>query len=306
MAADRCSGEAAAEGASGPDADAAYWRALRVLLGAEIGERAASELELDWLQSHHRLVVWKLASQQRCLAHALGGGGFSVAGVVGQLAHRHRRERVQRHRSVLSRIEDGTDPPSVGMVLCVAAVRCEDGALELTDGWRCLWAALDARSGRRSHALQLALGRHGLRCIRPYSAESAVFAFLVLTRCSERTAQDRLPALMSARSRRRRRTLTSCGKSGRGGSPSAQSSGSAGAGSPPREKAKAAAKEAAEEAEAEAEAAGAAKAAEAEAAEADAEAEEEAAAEAREEAAQLARGRAAAWMRRRCRCRRSS
>ena len=40
--------------------------------------------------------------------------------------------------------------------------------------------------------------------------------------------------------------------------------------------------------------------------EAEAEAEEEEAAEAREEAAQLARGRAAAWMRRRCRCRRSS
>lgn len=175
VAADRCSGEAAAEGASGPDADAAYWRALRALLGAEIGERAASELELDWLQSHHRLVVWKLASQQRCLAHALGGGGFSVAGLVGQLAHRHRRERVQRHRSVLSRIEDGTDPPSVGMVLCVAAVRCEDGALELTDGWRCLWAALDARSGKRSHALQLAREARtplysavfsGVRCLR--------------------------------------------------------------------------------------------------------------------------------------------
>ena len=85
----------------------------------------------------------------------------------------------------------------------------------LTDDTLAFLAAHEPRRGICLFAFQLAPERHVPRCTPLYPAVprctplySAVLLFVVFTRCSERAAQYRLPALMPAYSARRRTTPT--------------------------------------------------------------------------------------------------
>jgi len=127
-----------------PDDEQAYWDSLRARLARDIGREPADALDAAWLANHHRWIVWKLACQQRCFASALGAFGFGPAAVLRQLQSRYEREIVRKKVSVLQRIADAVDVAGTHMVLCVATVHSREGVVELTDGWRSVWATCDA------------------------------------------------------------------------------------------------------------------------------------------------------------------
>ena len=142
------------------------WRQQKAAL-----ERARSDgapLAVDgWVTAMHRSLVWKLACTERCFgahlsaeaslraeAHSASNSSpssrspsplalFSAEAVHRALLGRYEREMVCGARPVLRRIAEGSCPPAVHMVLCVASVDTGHHAVELTDGWYCIWAACD-------------------------------------------------------------------------------------------------------------------------------------------------------------------
>eukprot|EP00727_Mastigamoeba_balamuthi_P000368 m51a1_g10328 putative breast cancer type 2 susceptibility protein (1398) ;mRNA; f:80904-88227 len=115
-----------------------------------------------WVRNHYRWVLWKLAAYERRFPERLGGRCVTPDRVHAQLAHRYAREVAGAARSALRRVYEHDDAPGRLAVLCVASVRSES-ALELTDGWYSVEAALDAelaryvRSGRICEGTKLAV-----------------------------------------------------------------------------------------------------------------------------------------------------
>ena len=112
-----------------------------------------------WVRLQHRLIVWKLAGYQRRYGSDRMVAGaplpaqfstppsfvdlFSAAAVHRQLTRRYDYEMRQGAKPAVRRLLEGTLSSRAHMVLCVSAVDEARGALELTDGWYCVWASCD-------------------------------------------------------------------------------------------------------------------------------------------------------------------
>ncbi len=140
----------------------AWMRTQLIALGA-----AEELLSLDWVENHYALIVWKLASMERCFPDKLGGLYLSKDMVLKQLKYRYEREVNRAQRPILRRVTERDDSASRYMVLAVsrvidlgedrpevpdedeekaaAALLASFATIELTDGWYRVPAKLDAK-----------------------------------------------------------------------------------------------------------------------------------------------------------------
>ncbi|XP_051223046.1 protein BREAST CANCER SUSCEPTIBILITY 2 homolog B isoform X3 [Lolium perenne] len=145
----------------------------------------------EWVNNHHKWIVWKLASLERCYPTKAAGKFLTVANVFDELKYRYDREVNNGHRSAIKKILEGNALPSLMMVLCISAVyshpdvsksKGEAGRrdenensidnksllaakinapaqIELTDGWYALEASLDAALSEQLQKRKLFLGQ---------------------------------------------------------------------------------------------------------------------------------------------------
>ncbi|KAM0918866.1 hypothetical protein ACQ4PT_008593 [Festuca glaucescens] len=145
----------------------------------------------EWVNNHHKWIVWKLASLERCYPTKAAGKFLTVANVFDELKYRYDREVNNGHRSAIKKILEGNALPSLMMVLCISAVyshpdvnnsKGEAGRrdenennidnksllaakinapaqIELTDGWYALEASLDVALSEQLQKRKLFLGQ---------------------------------------------------------------------------------------------------------------------------------------------------
>eukprot|EP01119_Soliformovum_irregulare_P019187 TRINITY_DN6024_c0_g1_i4.p1 TRINITY_DN6024_c0_g1~~TRINITY_DN6024_c0_g1_i4.p1 ORF type:complete len:1593 (+),score=497.31 TRINITY_DN6024_c0_g1_i4:55-4833(+) len=117
----------------------------------------ASLLSENWVENHYRWIVWKLAAMERRFSKneswQTGERWLTPGTVMSQLKLRYERDINRAQRSILKKILEKDDFPNVHMILCVSALEIEgeNVKLELTDGWYCVKARLDANLEK--HAL---------------------------------------------------------------------------------------------------------------------------------------------------------
>ena len=129
-------------------------------------------VESAWTRNHYRWIVWKLAAQDRQkppVGGRVGGARLSFSNVLKQLQHRYEKELNLARRPALRMVLEGDAPYSRYMVLCVSAVRSVPASgsaesatvgahVELSDGWYCVDAALDAHLTQLLVANKIAVG----------------------------------------------------------------------------------------------------------------------------------------------------
>ncbi|KAK1661883.1 hypothetical protein QYE76_050042 [Lolium multiflorum] len=145
----------------------------------------------EWVNNHHKWIVWKLASLERCYPTKAAGKFLTVANVFDELKYRYDREVNNGHRSAIKKILEGNALPSLMMVLCISAVyshpdvnnsKGEAGRrdenensidnksllaakvnvpaqIELTDGWYALEASLDVALSEQLQKRKLFIGQ---------------------------------------------------------------------------------------------------------------------------------------------------
>ncbi|KAM0883363.1 hypothetical protein ACQ4PT_031677 [Festuca glaucescens] len=145
----------------------------------------------EWVNNHHKWIVWKLASLERCYPTKAAGKFLTVANVFDELKYRYDREVNNGHRSAIKKILEGNASPSLMMVLCISAVyshpdvnnsKGEAGRrdenensidnksllaakinapaqIELTDGWYALEASLDVALSEQLQKRKLFIGQ---------------------------------------------------------------------------------------------------------------------------------------------------
>ena len=75
-----------------------------------------------WLENHYRLIVWKLASIEKCFPQRFGGKYLTYQNVLSQIKLRYERDLNNPKRNILQLISEGDDTPACYMVLCVTRV----------------------------------------------------------------------------------------------------------------------------------------------------------------------------------------
>ncbi|XP_024515241.1 protein BREAST CANCER SUSCEPTIBILITY 2 homolog B-like [Selaginella moellendorffii] len=118
----------------------------------------------EWVENHYRWIVWKLASQQRSYPRK-ARGFLCLRNVLRELKYRYVKEIENGHRSVLRKICERDASAAHTMILCISAVRKtgeernESCLVEVTDGWYCLNAALDAPLSKQLKAGKVFVGQ---------------------------------------------------------------------------------------------------------------------------------------------------
>ncbi|KND03168.1 uncharacterized protein SPPG_02229 [Spizellomyces punctatus DAOM BR117] len=129
----------------------------------------------EWVQNHYRWIVWKLAAMVRSCPSLLEAY-WNPKKVVEQMRYRYEREINRAQRSAVKLIIERDNAPSRFLVLCVADVarrfsrnnaadptgqidaESNSWALELTDGWYQIKAAVDAPLERQIKKGNIAVG----------------------------------------------------------------------------------------------------------------------------------------------------
>ena len=129
-------------------------------------------VESAWTRNHYRWIVWKLAAQDRRktpVGGRVGAARLCFRNVLVQLQHRYEKELNSALRPALRMVLERDAPHTRYMVLCVSAVRSVQadttagsaalGAhVELTDGWYCVDATLDAHLAQLLVANKITIG----------------------------------------------------------------------------------------------------------------------------------------------------
>ena len=161
------------------------WREQHQALQAALPDRASLASE-GWVYLHHRLIVWKLACSQRCFGLSPPGQRsapssiptFSAPSVQSALRARYERELLGGARPAVRRLAEG-EPNSLRaeshMILCIAGISGDQGAVELTDGWYTVWARCDAplEAQLRRGRLRVGLKLRVWGCTEPKAVEDA-------------------------------------------------------------------------------------------------------------------------------------
>ncbi|KAJ9094408.1 hypothetical protein QFC21_005947 [Naganishia friedmannii] len=162
----------------------------------EFEKEGLTYVELEWLENHWRMIVWKLASIVRAKPDMLCEK-WKYREVKRQLQYRYEREVNRAQRSAVKRIQEQDSPPSLPMILCVSGIvnQCPalaseglavpESYLELTDGWYTIRANVDPPLSRALKTGKLRVGskigvsgakldasREGTEVLRAYNKSS--------------------------------------------------------------------------------------------------------------------------------------
>jgi hypothetical protein len=102
----------------------------------------------EWVRNHYGLIVWKIGSTIRKIAHCIYAINQIRTAIMSQLVYRYEREVNLAQRSCLKKITEGDDPVAGLFTLCVAEFRTASAPdlcteILLTDGWYSLWTTVD-------------------------------------------------------------------------------------------------------------------------------------------------------------------
>lgn len=102
----------------------------------------------EWVRNHYGLIVWKIGSTIRNIAHCIYPIEQIRTSIMSQLAYRYEREVNLAQRSCLKKIAEGDDPVAGLFTFCVADIRTASATnlsseILLTDGWYSLWTTVD-------------------------------------------------------------------------------------------------------------------------------------------------------------------
>ncbi|WWC95810.1 hypothetical protein V866_002676 [Kwoniella sp. B9012] len=117
-----------------------------------------------WVENHWAQILWKLAGQIQARPEIFQEK-WRWSEVINQLKYRYEREFGAAERSIIKRVQEHDSSPSLPMILVISGIhqaQVEGKAkysLDLTDGWYCIKAQIDACLQRAVTKGRVAVGR---------------------------------------------------------------------------------------------------------------------------------------------------